>query len=214
MGTVFRHGRLRLYLLRLLDQGPRHGYELIRLLEQRFDGHYAPSAGTVYPRLQRLDAAGLVRHATTGGRKVYEITDAGRAELARRAAELAALECELTAAAARLAAADPPPPGRAAPLDGAAPQGEAVPPGGAAPLAEVVPPGGAPPLGRAVPRGAAPLGRAVPQGGTTPLERRLAAFTANVRGLADGVRLSDDQLRAIGETLDAARDRLRRQLRP
>ena len=56
MTAVFSHGRLRLYLLKLLDDGPKHGYELIRLLEDRFHGHYAPSAGTIYPRLQRMEA--------------------------------------------------------------------------------------------------------------------------------------------------------------
>ncbi|MFC7481223.1 helix-turn-helix transcriptional regulator [Luedemannella flava] len=49
MSAVFSHGRLRLYLLKLLGGGPRHGYELIRLLENRFLGLYAPSAGTIYP---------------------------------------------------------------------------------------------------------------------------------------------------------------------
>ncbi|MEK8109474.1 helix-turn-helix transcriptional regulator [Micromonospora sp. M12] len=49
MTAVFSHGRLRLYLLKLLDDGPKHGYELIRLLEDRFLGLYAPSAGTIYP---------------------------------------------------------------------------------------------------------------------------------------------------------------------
>ena len=82
MPPVFAHGRLRLYLLKLLDEAPRHGYEVIRLLEERFQGLYAPSAGTVYPRLAKLEAEGLVTHATEGGRKVYSITDAGRAELA------------------------------------------------------------------------------------------------------------------------------------
>ncbi|MDM4777954.1 PadR family transcriptional regulator [Micromonospora sp. b486] len=76
MTAVFSHGRLRLYLLKLLDDGPKHGYELIRLLEERFLGLYAPSAGTIYPRLQRLEAEGLVTHTAAGGRKVYEITEA------------------------------------------------------------------------------------------------------------------------------------------
>ena len=49
MSQVFRHGALRLYLLKLLDEQPRHGYEVISLLEDRFMGLYAPSAGTVYP---------------------------------------------------------------------------------------------------------------------------------------------------------------------
>ncbi|MEW2552190.1 helix-turn-helix transcriptional regulator [Streptomyces zhihengii] len=104
MPPVFAHGRLRLYLLKLLDEAPRHGYEVIRLLEERFQGLYAPSAGTVYPRLAKLEAEGLVTHATEGGRKVYSITDAGRAELAGRGAELADLELEIRESVSELAA--------------------------------------------------------------------------------------------------------------
>ncbi|MGW1149369.1 helix-turn-helix transcriptional regulator [Streptomyces sp. NPDC002454] len=104
MPPVFAHGRLRLYLLKLLDEAPRHGYEVIRLLEERFRGLYAPSAGTVYPRLAKLEAEGLVTHATEGGRKVYSITEAGRAELAARSGELADLELEIRASVAELAA--------------------------------------------------------------------------------------------------------------
>lgn len=104
MPPVFAHGRLRLYLLKLLAEAPRHGYEVIRLLEERFQGLYAPSAGTVYPRLAKLEAEGLVTHATEGGRKVYSITDAGRAELADRQGELADLELEIRDSVAALAA--------------------------------------------------------------------------------------------------------------
>lgn len=104
MSPVFAHGRLRLYLLKLLDEAPRHGYEVIRLLEERFQGLYAPSAGTVYPRLSKLEAEGLVTHTTEGGRKVYAITDAGRAELADRSGELADLELEIRESVAELAA--------------------------------------------------------------------------------------------------------------
>ncbi|MCC9154358.1 helix-turn-helix transcriptional regulator [Streptomyces parvulus] len=104
MPPVFAHGRLRLYLLKLLDEAPRHGYEVIRLLEERFQGLYAPSAGTVYPRLAKLEAEGLVTHTTEGGRKVYAITDAGRAELAERSGELADLELEIRESVAELAA--------------------------------------------------------------------------------------------------------------
>ncbi|MFE6691609.1 helix-turn-helix transcriptional regulator [Streptomyces sp. NPDC057743] len=103
MPPVFAHGRLRLYLLKLLDEAPRHGYEIIRLLEERFQGLYAPSAGTVYPRLAKLEAEGLVSHTTEGGRKVYSITDAGRAELADRGGELADLELEIRESVAALA---------------------------------------------------------------------------------------------------------------
>ncbi|MFJ9113896.1 helix-turn-helix transcriptional regulator [Streptomyces sp. NPDC102283] len=104
MPPVFAHGRLRLYLLKLLDEAPRHGYEVIRLLEERFQGLYAPSAGTVYPRLAKLEAEGLVTHATEGGRKVYSITDAGREELAGRGGELADLELEIRDSVSELAA--------------------------------------------------------------------------------------------------------------
>jgi DNA-binding PadR family transcriptional regulator len=103
MSPVFAHGRLRLYLLKLLDEAPRHGYEVIRLLEERFHGLYAPSAGTVYPRLAKLEQEGLVAHTVEGGRKVYRITDAGRAELASRAPELDALESEIRDSVAQLA---------------------------------------------------------------------------------------------------------------
>jgi DNA-binding PadR family transcriptional regulator len=95
MSPVFAHGRLRLYLLKLLDEAPRHGYEVIRLLEERFHGMYAPSAGTVYPRLAKLEQEGLVEHSLEGGRKVYRITEAGREELAARGAELDELEAEI-----------------------------------------------------------------------------------------------------------------------
>lgn len=104
MAPVFAHGRLRLYLLKLLDEAPRHGYEVIRLLEERFQGLYAPSAGTVYPRLAKLEAEGLVTHASEGGRKVYSITEAGRAELAGRSGELADLELEIRESVSELAA--------------------------------------------------------------------------------------------------------------
>ncbi|WNI17942.1 helix-turn-helix transcriptional regulator [Actinacidiphila sp. ITFR-21] len=104
MAPVFAHGRLRLYLLKLLDESPRHGYEVIRLLEERFQGLYAPSAGTVYPRLAKLEKEGLVTHSTEGGRKVYALTAAGRAELADRADEIAGLEAEIRESVSTLAA--------------------------------------------------------------------------------------------------------------
>ncbi|MGN6243796.1 MAG: PadR family transcriptional regulator [Motilibacteraceae bacterium] len=104
MSPVFGHGRLRLYLLKLLDEEPRHGYDVIRLLEDRFLGLYAPSAGTVYPRLARLESEGLVTHEESGGRKTYRLTDAGRAELAAHGDELATLERELTESVREMAA--------------------------------------------------------------------------------------------------------------
>jgi DNA-binding PadR family transcriptional regulator len=103
MSPVFAHGRLRLYLLKLLDESPRHGYDVIRELEDRFMGLYSPSAGTVYPRLARLEAEGLVTHDVEEGRKVYRITEAGRAELAERQGDLDDLEQEIAGSVRDLA---------------------------------------------------------------------------------------------------------------
>ncbi len=103
MSPVFGHGRLRLYLLKLLDESPRHGYDVIRELEDRFMGLYSPSAGTVYPRLARLEAEGLVTHEVDEGRKVYQITDAGRVELSERQGDLDDLEQEISGSVRDLA---------------------------------------------------------------------------------------------------------------
>ncbi|MCC5581888.1 helix-turn-helix transcriptional regulator [Microtetraspora sp. AC03309] len=97
MSPVFGHGRLRLYLLKLLEESPRHGYEVIRLLQDRFLGVYSPSPGTIYPRLARLEEEGLVTHEVVDGKKVFTLTDKGRAELVDRMDELAELEQEITA---------------------------------------------------------------------------------------------------------------------
>lgn len=97
MSPVFAHGRLRLYLLKLLEESPRHGYEVIRLLQDRFLGVYSPSPGTIYPRLARLEEEGLVTHELVDGKKVFSITDKGRAELDSRLDELADLEQEINA---------------------------------------------------------------------------------------------------------------------
>ncbi|HEY8282113.1 MAG TPA: PadR family transcriptional regulator [Leifsonia sp.] len=103
MTPVFGHGNLRLYLLSLLNESPRHGYELIQALTDRFGGTYSPSAGTIYPRLAKLEEEGLVTKTTDGRKTVYEITDAGRAELASRENELDAIEDEVTDSVRRLA---------------------------------------------------------------------------------------------------------------
>ena len=103
MTAVFRHGALRLYLLKLLSEHPRHGYEVISLLEDRFFGLYAPSAGTVYPRLAKLETEGLVQHEEVDGRKIYSLTDAGRAELGRHEDTLRTLEEDLSRSVAQMA---------------------------------------------------------------------------------------------------------------
>lgn len=90
---VFGHGHLRLYLLSVLEERPMHGYEIIQAISDRFGGTYVPSAGTIYPRLAKLEAEGLVSKSDDGGRRtVYTLTDAGRAELDARRDELDAIE--------------------------------------------------------------------------------------------------------------------------
>ncbi|HZP30988.1 MAG TPA: PadR family transcriptional regulator [Acidimicrobiia bacterium] len=88
MSRVFAHGALRLYMLSMLEDRPRHGYELIQLLEDRFLGMYTPSAGTIYPRLSSLEEDGLVEHDVVDGKRVYRLTEAGRAELDARRTEI------------------------------------------------------------------------------------------------------------------------------
>jgi DNA-binding PadR family transcriptional regulator len=103
MPPVFAHGALRLYLLSLVAEGDKHGYDIIRALSDRFGGTYSPSAGTVYPRLAKLEEEGLVATVSDGRRTVYSITDAGRQELASRQDELADVEADISASVRRLA---------------------------------------------------------------------------------------------------------------
>ncbi|MDG4805994.1 PadR family transcriptional regulator [Micromonospora sp. WMMD1120] len=203
MTAVFSHGRLRLYLLKLLDDGPKHGYELIRLLEDRFLGLYAPSAGTIYPRLQRLEAEGLVSHTAAGGRKTYDITDAGRAELRQRADELTALEADIAASVADLSslAGEIRSEVRGSVRDLKRELSEAT---RQTRRARWEPP--APP-----PR---PGPSAGPQADLLDdLDKRLAAFTTEVGRLVRGRQFSDTQLRTAVRLLDGALDGLRRLLR-
>lgn len=101
--AVFAHGHLRLYLLSILEERAMHGYELIQALEERFGGTYTPSAGTIYPRLSKLEEEGLVTKSADGRKTVYSLTDAGRAELASRQAELDGIENGVTDSVRRLA---------------------------------------------------------------------------------------------------------------
>jgi DNA-binding PadR family transcriptional regulator len=100
---VFAHGHLRLYLLSILATQPMHGYELIQALGRSFGGTYVPSAGTIYPRLAKLEDEGLVTKSADGRNTVYEITDAGRAELEARQGELDGIESNVTDSVRRLA---------------------------------------------------------------------------------------------------------------
>lgn len=103
MPPVFAHGALRLYLLAVLEQGPQHGYEIIRALTDRFGGTYSPSAGTVYPRLAKLQEEGLLETTMDGRRTIYSLTDAGRLELERRQHELSEVQASITSSVRRLA---------------------------------------------------------------------------------------------------------------
>lgn len=79
---LFDRGDLKYVILDLLWERPRHGYDIIRALEERFGGLYSPSPGTVYPTLQLLEDQGYVSSAEQDGKRVYTVTEAGRAFLA------------------------------------------------------------------------------------------------------------------------------------
>ena len=95
MAPVFSHGDLRLYLLNLLDEGPRHGYDIMQALSDRTGGTYTPSAGTIYPRLAKLEEEGLVTKTVDGRKTIYQITEAGHAEVQARAGDLEGIEAGL-----------------------------------------------------------------------------------------------------------------------
>jgi DNA-binding PadR family transcriptional regulator len=75
-------------LLDALRDGPKHGYEIIKALEERSSGEYVPSPGTVYPTLQYLEDLGLVRAQEEADRRVYHLTEAGQAELEAQAQKI------------------------------------------------------------------------------------------------------------------------------
>src|SRR5262245_58308428 len=77
----FEAGEVKYVILRLLAEKPRHGYEIMKALEERLGGWYTPSPGTVYPTLQLLEDQGYVRAVETEGKKVYHITPEGQAFL-------------------------------------------------------------------------------------------------------------------------------------
>src|SRR3989449_8514457 len=74
----FESGDMKYVILKLLKDKPRHGYEVMKELEEQLHGCYSPSPGTVYPTLQWLEDEGLVDARVVEGKKVYEITDVGR----------------------------------------------------------------------------------------------------------------------------------------
>lgn len=81
LGRFFAHGDLRLVILALIAEKPRHGYEIIKAIEERVGGAYSPSPGVIYPTLTLLEELGQVTATAEGGRKLHEVTEAGRAAL-------------------------------------------------------------------------------------------------------------------------------------
>jgi DNA-binding PadR family transcriptional regulator len=75
-----RRGDMRIALLRALQSGPAHGYEIIQRLEEGSGGLWRPSPGSVYPTLQMLEEQGMLTSQEDGGKRVYELTEAGSAE--------------------------------------------------------------------------------------------------------------------------------------
>jgi DNA-binding PadR family transcriptional regulator len=111
---MFESGELRLVLLKLIADEPRHGYDLIRAIEDLTGGEYAPSPGVVYPTLTLLQDMGLIEEAKAKGpRKPFEVTEEGRQHLEEKADEVEALFERLEEFAPRESSSSGPAIGRA-----------------------------------------------------------------------------------------------------
>jgi DNA-binding PadR family transcriptional regulator len=95
---MFDSGALRLVVLGLIAEEPRHGYDIIKALEAKFQGAYSPSPGAIYPMLQMMEEADLVTSTTTGNKRLFSITEQGRAFLAENAAELEKINAQMAQA--------------------------------------------------------------------------------------------------------------------
>lgn len=99
-GRFFEHGDLKLVILALLAEQPRHGYEIIKEIEERLGGTYAPSAGAIYPSLTLLEELGYARvESADGPKKLYAVTPEGEAYLAQNRASVDALFARMNEAA-------------------------------------------------------------------------------------------------------------------
>jgi DNA-binding PadR family transcriptional regulator len=92
---MFDPGALRLVVLGLIAEEPRHGYDIIKALEAKFQGAYSPSPGAIYPMLQMLEEADLVVSAANGNKRLYSITEQGKAYLEENAEELARINAQI-----------------------------------------------------------------------------------------------------------------------
>jgi DNA-binding PadR family transcriptional regulator len=86
--AMFEAGQMRLVILKLLHERARHGYDIIKALEELSSGGYSPSAGTVYPTLSLLEELSQVEATPEGGRRVFRLTKQGQEELQRRHQEV------------------------------------------------------------------------------------------------------------------------------
>jgi DNA-binding PadR family transcriptional regulator len=101
-GRMLAQGDLRLIALALIAQEPRHGYEIIKLVEEKTGDWYSPSPGIVYPTLTYLEEAGYVTASAEGSKKLYTITDEGRAYLEANREVVDAVLARLTAVGERV----------------------------------------------------------------------------------------------------------------
>jgi len=92
-----KHGDLRLLILALIGEQPRHGYDLITEIEQRTGGAYKPSPGVMYPALDVIQDMGLAKAKKQDGKRVFYLTEAGEAELAEQAEAVANIQSRLEA---------------------------------------------------------------------------------------------------------------------
>ncbi len=99
---MFDSGALRLVVLGLIAAEPRHGYDIIKAMETRFQGAYSPSPGAIYPMLQMLEEADLVTSATAGNKRLYTITEPGLAYLEANRAELDRINAQLDEASGEI----------------------------------------------------------------------------------------------------------------
>jgi DNA-binding PadR family transcriptional regulator len=100
-GRPLEQGDLRWLTLDLIAAQPRHGYEIIKAIEDALSGHYTPSPGVIYPTLTLLEETGLIIGEAQGSKKLYRLTDEGRAEVEAHAADISAARGRLETANAR-----------------------------------------------------------------------------------------------------------------
>jgi len=104
----FEQGNLRWLVLDLIAAEPRHGYEIIKAIEDLMKGRYAPSPGIIYPTLTFLEETGLIAGEAQGTKKLYSITDEGRASLETNAEAVGAVRERIEAIRQRFGSAPPP----------------------------------------------------------------------------------------------------------